>query len=383
MSLDESSKRPYNKRSPLCRLCLQEYPKKQLYEIFGKEAGCKKDIQAAVGLKPNRNDQATRICTNCRAMVDVILTFQQICKQNEQALLEGAFEVNWNGWKDSCEQIKSVRNLLDQFQESTEVVVKKEESNEEPEMFVNCGMVEPKEEMEEEEIDLIQLEIEPMITKEEIVPDSCDNEFVEEEASEGELENENDDVDFEPDGPETGSEPEPEDEDRKAKKQKAKERYRDTHKARKIKVVCPTCGEMVSQQGLEGHTNRHLGVTPYSCEIEGCESKLYSKYALQMHRHHHKVVNQYYDCPHCGKKLKGYSNWLRHKSSHTQPPKYTCEICGKKFRRGSQYKIHETVHTGVAKYPCEVCGKRFTVKHNLGAHYKIHKREGTYPVNRE
>lgn len=51
MSLDESMKRVYKKRSPLCRLCLQEYPKKLMNEIFGKEAGCKKDIQAAVGLK--------------------------------------------------------------------------------------------------------------------------------------------------------------------------------------------------------------------------------------------------------------------------------------------------------------------------------------------
>ncbi|XP_039438789.1 zinc finger protein 771-like [Culex pipiens pallens] len=378
MSLDESTKRVYKKRSPLCRLCLQEYPKKLMNEIFGKEAGCKKDIQAAVGLKLHRSDQTIRICNNCKEMVNVIVTFQRICQQNEQTLLQGSSEVSWTCWKESIEQINSVRGLLDQFQGSSPVIgaVKKEEL----EMFADCGMVESK--VEDEEIDLMQLEIEPLITKVEVDPDNCDG-YVEEEANEVEFDNEDDDEDFRPDGPDSESEPEPQAEERKVKKQKAKERYRQTHKAKSGKVVCSTCGEMVSQQGLEGHMNRHLGVAPYSCEVEGCESKLYSKYALQMHRHHHKVVNQYYDCPHCGKKLKGYSNWLRHKSSHTQPPKYSCEICGKQFRRGSHYKIHETVHTGVAKYPCEVCGKRFTVKHNLAAHYKIHMREGTYPMKRE
>lgn len=382
MSLDDSTKRPYNRRSPLCRFCLQEYPKDMLSEIFGKGASCKKDIQAAVGLKPHRSDQVTRICTNCRQMVDVIVAFQRVCKKNEESLLQGNLEVSWNCWKDSAEQIRSIQELLDEFQEQVEI---KTEESDEPEMYENSEMIDTKVEEgleEENEVDLMQLEIEPVIVKGEIKSESnC--EPVEDEANELEFKDDSDDEDFQPDGPDTESEPEPEDEERKMKKQKAKERSREKQKARNGKVVCPTCGEMVSQQGLEGHVNRHLGVTPYSCDIEGCESKLYSKYALQMHRHHHKVVNQYYDCPHCGKKLKGYSNWLRHKSSHTQPPKYTCEICGKMFRRSSQYKIHETVHTGVAKFPCEVCGKRFTVKHNLGAHYKIHMRDGTYPINRE
>lgn len=120
----------------------------------------------------------------------------------------------------------------------------------------------------------------------------------------------------------------------KPKKKRGRRKQNDSErKMKNEKVMCDTCGELISQVCLEGHLNRHLGVKPFVCEIEGCGRRLYSKYSLQQHRHLHKSIMRYYDCPDCGKRIKGTNCWMRHRKLHTEEPKHECDVCGKKFRR--------------------------------------------------
>lgn len=356
LETDTPSKRTYTKRSPLCRLCLQEYPKHQLEEIFFKQSDCKKQILAAIGWKPHRNDRTTRICKNCRAMVDVIVAFQQVCQRTNELLSQGQ-SFSWECWKESSERINLVRGLFEPINESGMGL---------SETSVECQILETIPDHEDAKELMVEL-LDP-------VKQEVDEEILEKVKEEVGFEPDDDEYEPEYNGTESESEPE--------QKPKKKERKKRPPKGKSKRVVCDICGELVSQPMLEWHVNRHLGMKPFPCDVEGCGREMYSKYGLHLHRHAHKVQAKQYECPHCQKILNGYSGFLRHKRLHSEK-KYCCEICGKKFHRSEHMKMHSTVHTGIAKFPCEVCGKRFTIKHNLKAHLKLHIRDGTYPINQD
>ncbi|XP_065078215.1 zinc finger protein 567-like [Ochlerotatus camptorhynchus] len=375
----ESTRRTYGRRVLLCRLCLHEYPNDDLHEIFTRGSDWKKRITRAVGIKPHRNDYATRICTTCRMMIDLIACFQDICQQTERLMVKG-HTLSADRWKQASGLIDSLWSLMDRHRET---VLEADEPVEtaiietEQEIFkVTVPEERPCEFMEE--------------IKEEEKGDADEQKSVLQlDIKEEEDEDDNQDYNYEVDlvGDVADSDQEEVDEEEEEEKPKRKRgRRKQNYSERKMKnekVMCDTCGELISQVCLEGHLNRHLGVKPFVCEIEGCGRRLYSKYSLQQHRHLHKSIMRFYDCQDCGKRIKGTNCWMRHRKLHTEDPKHECDVCGKKFRRKFGLKLHSVVHTGVALFPCEICGKRFTVKHNLGAHYKTHMRNGTYPAQQQ
>ncbi|XP_058443385.1 zinc finger protein 224-like [Malaya genurostris] len=345
----ELLKKCYVRRNPLCRLCLQQYPKDQLVEIFVRGSNCKRIIFSAVGIKPRRKDRSTGVCLNCNTMLDVIVNFQQICQRTNQ-LLNQKVNVQSSDWKEAFEAIDTINKAVKRYHSkifnsdySFNNAIKPDISDliETQKDELNYG---EKNDDGECQVQPVSIEMNTMYEDADYQNYDLITEILDES---------------------------------KHKKCKSRRQKPNIVKSND-KVMCDNCGKLISQVCLEGHLNRHLGVKPFVCEIEGCGRRLHSKYSLQQHRHLHKSIMRFYDCQYCGKRIKGTSSWLRHKKMHTEDPKFCCEVCGKKFRRRSNLKLHSVVHTGVALYPCEICGKRFTVKHNLGAHYKMHKRNGTY-----
>ncbi|XP_062539775.1 zinc finger protein ZIPIC-like [Armigeres subalbatus] len=377
-----AGKRSYTRRSPLCRLCLLEIPKNDLQEIFYRGSDWKKRIFRATGIKVHRNDPTTRLCSTCRIMLDLIVSFQEICENSDLVMRKGAEQqigtFVGDGWTKASELIESLWRVVAQRRETVMMTgngVVREEVTETKQEIVEVS-VPPGDEvyLDEARVECDErkmLELEPLEIKKE-----------EEESVVGENEDDGD-YQFEEEYVEESDQEESEEEEKPKRKRDRRKANEAKQRLKSEKVMCDTCGALVSQICLEGHLNRHLGVKPFVCEIEGCGRRLYSKYSLQQHRHLHKSIMRYYDCEDCGKRIKGTSCWMRHRKLHTEEPKHECDVCGKKFRRKFGLRLHSVVHTGVALFPCEICGKRFTVKHNLGAHYKMHKRNGTYPVASE
>lgn len=264
-------------------------------------------------------------------MIDMIVNFQEVCQQTN-VLLHGGHTISTSCWKDAsdfivpaCELLDRHRNQVSQLnsrgaksdsKEYTFEASVREENNESRNEFEGENLGNGDDRMEE-----LQEPIHVEIKEEEELLEG-DGEMV--SGEDGTLS----------DIPEPEVEQESLEEQVIEKKRGNRRKIRTKKSVMKSeKVICDTCGELVSQISLEGHLNRHLGVKPFVCEIEGCGRQLYSKYSLQQHRHLHKSINRYYDCPDCGKRIKGTNCWLRHKKLHTEEPKFSCDVCGKKFRR--------------------------------------------------
>ncbi|XP_055631525.1 zinc finger protein 567-like isoform X2 [Toxorhynchites rutilus septentrionalis] len=375
MEKDHSpSKRPYQRHPLQCRLCLCEYDKTQLCEIFAKDSQQKESILAAVSVY--RQDLVTRICISCQEIVQLINTFRAFCQQSEVLLAQRWCVLDSDNWacpdntiifRQATELVRQHLHRIEAFSSQNDCIDN-----------IKKGLLEVENYPQEEHY------LEPSIA------DAVDetSEFLNgkqghtvellletEQSAESRKYGIIEEVNFE------DSDSCQDDEQGHETPERAKRgRVKSANKSdRPEKVICSICGELVSQQGLEGHLNRHLGVQPFACDIEGCGAKLYSKFALQQHRSRHKSTNRYYDCEVCGKRIKGTAYWLIHRKIHTDEPRFQCDICGKKFRRKCKLKVHSTVHSGIAEFPCEICGKYFTVKHNLTAHYKLHMKNGTYP----
>ncbi|XP_058443331.1 zinc finger protein 17-like [Malaya genurostris] len=349
------------RRELRCRLCFREYSEIQLEDIFAKGSKLESTILSNVGVKPSRHDHSTQICINCKNIVSLIECFKEACIQSEVLLTKTCSVIKTDTWEfPNSNVFKQAKDLIDLHREEINSVIEstyKAESDpistsdritvkETEELYVYIKEEECEEQDEESISYLVELDEQAQIDTDENNLDNAQSEA---------------DCDSNPDA-------------------NTANQTNERNKNRQEKVVCPTCGELVSQQVLEGHLNRHLGVQPFSCDFEGCDAKLYSKFALQQHRSRHKSANRYFDCNVCGKRIKGTAYWLIHRKLHTDEPRFSCDICGKRFRRKCKLKLHSTVHTGIAEFPCAFCGKFFKVKHNRTAHYKTHIKNGTHPV---
>ncbi|XP_062542544.1 zinc finger protein 235-like [Armigeres subalbatus] len=342
--------------SHLCRLCLREYNKYQMIDVLTEGCELIHAIYEAVSIKINRLDPTTSVCNNCQNIIHIINSFKTACKRSDDLLKNGPIILESEAW--ACIALSNcfhqTATLIEQHQQEVDM------------LYTNTAQSESR------IIELTTCE-EDVVNSDTILSvglalprqqnNTTHNMISEIQSS-----------DSKP--PQKQYESDSVAPVRRRGRKKLIDRTKD-------KVVCSTCGEMVSLQGLEGHMNRHLGVQPFPCDIEGCDAKLFSKFALQQHRSRHKSSNRYFDCKVCGKRIKGSAYWLIHRKIHEEEPKFACDICGKKFRRKCKLKLHSTVHSGIAEFPCGICGKFFTVKHNLTAHLKLHIKNGTYPAGLE
>lgn len=93
---------------------------------------------------------------------------------------------------------------------------------------------------------------------------------------------------------------------------------------------CDICGKMVEKSRMEAHTNQHLNVRPYACDLNNCNKQFYSAYALTTHKRVHHT-NQTFECKICSKTYTLQKSLYNHEQKH-KAPRYTCNVCGRKYK---------------------------------------------------
>lgn len=90
-----------------------------------------------------------------------------------------------------------------------------------------------------------------------------------------------------------------------------------------------------------------------------------------------------YQCDTCGKRMRKYENFRRHKllscgkseaeleALHVHP----CEICGKRFKTVKAVKVHMDVVHDNTESVCEICGKVCKSKFALRGHRRRHNEK--------
>lgn len=133
----------------------------------------------------------------------------------------------------------------------------------------------------------------------------------------------------------------------KIKKRKIKEK---PHKEDRQSIYqanlrpCDMCGKMVEKSRMQSHTNQHLGLEPYTCDVPDCGKTFFCPYRLTSHKrnHHSSTV---YTCEICGKSYSIQKSLYNHKQKHLEP-KYNCKICERKYKNSTYLKQHMRTHTG-------------------------------------
>lgn len=107
---------------------------------------------------------------------------------------------------------------------------------------------------------------------------------------------------------------------------------------------CDMCGKMVEKSRMQSHTNQHLGLQPYTCDVPECGKTFFCPYRLTSHkRNHHSAT--IYTCEICGKSYSIQKSLYNHKQKHLEP-KYNCKICERKYKNSTYLKQHMRTHTG-------------------------------------
>ncbi|XP_062540769.1 zinc finger protein 57-like isoform X2 [Armigeres subalbatus] len=386
-----------------CRLCFHTGTNAQLIEVFNKSNDLSKRVISALGVKINRSEKLARICTVCETLIDIIQSFQAVCKQTNQLHHSHAdfllYDVFWDNEEQDAvrvteKMILTHRSEVDKILGKATIAPLKTELGAIPQIITSPA---------ESSIVAVAAREEPLIDippiTEIVFTDPaiknephCDSEIKIQSESEDMITSENEsDVHSEIDNifPENEKKKvsmrkvrksiEPIDDDQSASEYEPKIPGKRGPRRKKIRKsdpsVCDICGQTVAHFIKESHHNQHLGVRPYKCDHEGCGRTYYSQNDLRTHSKRHQIT--YHVCEICGRNIKGVEWFRRHVKTHTEGPQFTCEVCGSKFRRKAQLQTHMVTHTGLTPHECEICGKRFALKYNLEAHVKRHKKKET------
>ncbi|XP_058467587.1 zinc finger protein 436-like [Malaya genurostris] len=417
-----STKRPYNRKSLLCRLCLRTLAKDDLFEIFSGNNNLQKVIRSALSVEVNRKDRSIRVCPCCLDLVHTINDFRTVCEKTMLLFSQNVEIPSTAFWEEEYDQkiFTKCRTLVEQCKVEVEkLYLDKSDVNCDP-VMESLDETVPFPSEYKEKIEIKPLKVEDPTDFEVLSAvdesDEDDDENVDESyslkseneseaglnvsANEPELEVENEqplketDPDFEikpkrsgknsSDPPRRRGRPSLPEEMLKRRRRKPGEPKRKPGPKNRIKLpaqsVCEICGKLVNRENQERHRNDHLGHRPYPCTVEGCTHAFSSKAGLLGHLARHADRDNIYDCDICGAKIKTKSSLQRHRKMHTTEKPHACNICGKRFWRKSYLNHHATVHTGIAKFPCEYCGFVFKNKYWRSFHIKQkHVAKGEEP----
>jgi KRAB domain-containing zinc finger protein len=139
---------------------------------------------------------------------------------------------------------------------------------------------------------------------------------------------------------------------------------------------CQFCPKSFTTLGVLGtHEKRHSPLSPFPCDVPGCEFSGKILYDLQQHKSakHKLVLNT---CPFCDKMFLKVPDFRYHVKRHqTEAPgaiKCTFRKCKLHFATVPELKQHVAAHQAQRRYSCHHCLGCFDTKHVLATHVQRH-----------
>ncbi|KAL9702293.1 hypothetical protein quinque_005811 [Culex quinquefasciatus] len=141
-------------------------------------------------------------------------------------------------------------------------------------------------------------------------------------------------------------------------------------------IVCDECGKEIPETRIDGHRNRHLGLTPYECEK--CGDKFHCKMNRRNHELRNHVVGEKRSCETCGKEFTSNMTYKQHVRVVHGERRYACTICPLKMASKTALTTHLKMHNQTRDFKCAECGKKFYAKSVLNIHMRTHSGERPY-----
>ncbi|XP_055641354.1 zinc finger protein 729-like [Toxorhynchites rutilus septentrionalis] len=399
-----------------CRLCFHAAEGYQLNEIFTKTDDLSKRVLSALGVKINRSEKQAKICTVCATIIDIIQSFQAVCKQTNQLHNSRNNFLLYDTFWDSREQdaVKATEKIILKHRSNVDNTIsgtivipkqtkietnkplliieraKKNETNEEnerprskmlrteiviceamikQELLDNSSQVQLQPELEEvmmSDIDIDGSDVDSDSRPEE--PDSassvpaCEGKRNEEECKpnkrsrirKSSIPSEND-----------GSDPhtmESDDEDHRKPRRRARtsntsqKEYDNEHEPK--------------VPGKRGPRRKKVRKSdPSVCDICG---QTVAHFVKESHHNQHLGIRPYKcDYDGCGRSYFSQNDLRTHSKRH-QITYHVCEICGRNIKGVEWFRRHVKTHTEGPQFTCEVCGSKFRRKAQLQTHMVTH-----------
>uniref|UniRef100_A0A8D8EX44 Zinc finger protein 112 n=1 Tax=Culex pipiens TaxID=7175 RepID=A0A8D8EX44_CULPI len=403
-----------------CRLCFHTGTSSQLVEVFSKSRDLSKRVISSLGVKINRSEKGVRICTVCETIVDIIQSFQAVCKQTNQLHHDRRnfllYESFWPGHEQDAvkvteKMILNHRSRVDKTFSDVSALLPKVEVDTQNRSMVVIAAVDlekgdnPKE--GDESIPATEMVLcEPEIKEEPEEEDNIMEEFP------GELDQEqsfpsdgaekdwsDSDSDFridEADSAQGNSESEGEEETLISKQVKpARDRKKQSDSVDEEKDSTPDVKDPPRRRGRKKKTDAEKEQTeddddeyeprekgkrgprrkkvrksdPSVCEICG---QTVAYFVKESHHNQHLGIRPYKcDFDGCGRTYFSRNDLRTHSKRH-QISYHVCEICGRNIKGVEWFRRHVKTHTEGPQFTCEVCGSKFRRKAQLQTHMVTH-----------
>ncbi|XP_062701519.1 zinc finger protein 93 isoform X1 [Aedes albopictus] len=396
-----------------CRLCFHAGSSAQLVEVFNKNLDLSKRILSALGVKINRGEKQARICTVCETVIDIIQSFQAVCKQTNRLYHKHVefqlYDKFWNSQEQEAvnvteKMILSHRSEVDKFMSKTTINSLKKETDAvvlpiaipSVEVPAEVAKEQPSTEVFETEIVICEPPIkdEPLDSGSQIQFQSDLEVTVEGETAAlpiCDIESSDNDLKLEVD---SFSEPDQEEglinESHKPKKQGRKPKLvksssdkegnensslvphrRGRPRLKPIEDNDQSADEYEPKiPGKRGPRRKKVRKSdPSVCDICG---QMVAYFVKESHHNQHLGIRPYKcDYEGCGRTYFSQNDLRTHSKRH-KITYHVCEICGRNIKGVEWFRRHMKTHTEVPQFTCEVCGSKFRRKAQLQTHMVTH-----------